>query len=77
MKNNNNKEKRFRQVKIINPLPLNKMIATSITKWSRKTRFTTNYGTAEEGMFHINYKTAEEGMFHINYKIVVGDLIYN
>ena len=41
------------------------MIATLITKWPRKARFTTNY------------RTAEEGMFHINYKIVVGDLIYN
>ena len=37
------------------------MIATSITKQPRKARFTTNYRTAEEGMFHINYKIAVEG----------------
>ena len=55
------KRKRFRQVKIINPFPLNKMIATSITKQPRKARFTTNYRTAEKGMFHINYKIAVEG----------------
>ena len=32
IKNNNSKRKRFRQGKIINPFPLNKMMATSITK---------------------------------------------
>ena len=38
MKNNNNNEKRFRQVKIINPLPLNKMMSTSITKQKNRER---------------------------------------
>ena len=37
------------------------MIATSITKWMRKARFTTNYRTAEDDMFYINYKIAVEG----------------
>ena len=40
------------------------MIATSITKWPRKARFTTNYRIAEEGMFHINYKIAVEGLIY-------------
>ena len=40
------------------------MMATSIIKQSRRTRFTTNYRTAEKGSFHINYKTAEEGSIY-------------
>ena len=36
------------------------MMTTSITKQPRRTRFTTNYRTAEEDSFHINYKIAEE-----------------
>ena len=40
------------------------MMATSITKQPRKTRFTTNYRTAEKGLFHINYKIAEEGSIY-------------
>ena len=48
------------QTKVTSPFLLNKVMATSITKQPRRTRFTTNYITAEEGSFHINYKTAEE-----------------
>ena len=40
------KRKRFRQVKTINPFPLNKM-------------FYINYRTAEDSMFYIDYKIAK------------------
>ena len=53
------------------------MMATSVTKQPRGTRFTINYRIAEEGSFHINYKIVEEGSFHINYKIAEEDPIYN
>ena len=36
------------------------MMATSITKQLRRTRFITNYRTAKKGLFHINYKTTEK-----------------
>ena len=58
------KQRKFHQVKVINPFLLNKIMVTSTTKQLRKTRFTTNYRTAEEGSFYINYKTAEEGLFY-------------
>ena len=53
------------------------MMATSITKQSRKARITSNYKIVEEGLFHINYKIAEEGLFHINYKIAEEGSDYN
>ena len=50
----------FREEKVTNPLLLNKMMATSITKQSRKAQITSNYKIAEEDLFHINYKITEE-----------------
>ena len=49
------KRKRFRQVKTMNPFPLNKM-------------FHIDYKIAEEGRFTTNYRTAKDGMFYIDYK---------
>ena len=52
------KKKKIHQAKKISPskshksLLLNKIMATSTTKQSRKTWFTTNYRTAEEGSFY-------------------------
>ena len=58
------KQRKFHQVKVTSPFLLNKVMATSTTKQSRKARFTTNYRTAEEGSFYINYKTVEECSFY-------------
>ena len=58
------KQRKFHQVKVTSPFLLNKIMATSTTKQSRKARFTTNYRTAEKDSFYINYKTAEEASFY-------------
>ena len=58
------KQRKFHQVKVTKPFLLNKIMVTSTTKWPRNARFTTNYRTAEEGLFYINYKTVEEGPFY-------------
>ena len=58
------KQRKFYQVKVTSPFLLNKMMATSIAKLPRRTRFTTNYRIAEECSFYINYKTAEEGSIY-------------
>ena len=44
------KQRKFHQVKVTSPFLLNKIMATSITKQSRKARFATNYRTAEAGL---------------------------
>ena len=58
------KQRKFHQVKVTSSFLLNKIMATSTTKQSRKARFTTNYRTAEKDSFYINYKTAEEASFY-------------
>ena len=68
------KQRKFHQVKVTSPFLLNKIMATSTTKQSRKARFTTNYRTAEEDSF---YKQPRNARFTTNYRTTEAGLLQN
>ena len=56
------KQRKFHQVKVTSPFLLNKIMATSIKKQPRKTRFTLTTKQPRNTRFTTNYGTAQSGL---------------